>query len=110
MIYEFQVLYRVRESGQAGTIVMQAETAPEAAARLPSDQFEVLNVGPGRAVIDWTQPVFNKSEAAAYLRCSESQVDLFMAQGVLPKAKNGWPRFRRAELEAVIEKRMEKAA
>ncbi len=121
MIYEFQVLYRVRDVAALQTILVRAETENEAALlvdpnhgkeipvleRNPRD-LTVQGIGPGRPVIDWHQPTFNSEEAIVFLKATgRTFLANLMSSGKLPKPKNGNPIFRRADLEGVIDQKME---
>ncbi|MEW6304862.1 MAG: helix-turn-helix domain-containing protein [Verrucomicrobiota bacterium] len=112
MIYEYQVLYLSPGGMSLQTVVVQACTPEKAkeAVGLADQCIVVVSVGPGLPVINWQQQTFNRAEAAVYLRCTPSQVDKLMADGQLPKARYGYPIFRRADLDAVIQARMEPSA
>jgi hypothetical protein len=60
-----------------------------------------------RIVLAPNQNVFNKEEAAEYLRCSVDQIDTYAAKGMLPKARDGYPKYTRRMLDKVIAELMQ---
>jgi hypothetical protein len=103
---EFQVLYQSSGESNLQTIPVVAETENEARCLIENPKREVISIKEIRPLLDWNQKTFSKEEAAVYLRCTSSQIDKLMAEGKLPKSKNGRPLFTRTMLDRVIEQRM----
>jgi hypothetical protein len=113
MLRRFQVFYKVPAdpSGAVRDLFVHAPTPEAARALIEADGSAVVqSIGPGAPVVDWSQPVFTKEEAAAYLRVTPSTLDQFAARGELPRSKSGFPRYSRATLDRLLTARMSKEA
>lgn len=106
MINEYQVFYTGIGSEVLHTLV-RAETPNEAESILEKAGKRVSSVGPGRPVIDWNQDTWDSEEACLFLKCKPTKLAEMMGNGVLPKARNGRPLFKKAWLERAVEKRMD---
>jgi hypothetical protein len=108
LVFEFQVHW---PGGPERGKYFEAASAEEAEERCRTvEQLGpdvIVSVGPGRPIMDWNMPVFDMHGAALFAKCSYSQISTWMAQGKLPKAKEGKPRFYRRDLERVIDGCME---
>lgn len=76
-----------------------------AAGFLRSAYFEaVVTKAVSGAVVASGSPWLDRAAAAAYARCSTSEIDRAAAAGVFRRYKrNGTPLFKRAELDGAIE-------
>jgi hypothetical protein len=106
MINEYQVFFR--DGQELRDRLVRAENEKDAQKILEEFGFKVLKVGPGRALLDWSQRTFDSAEACEYLHCSRSTLTALMGQGELPKSRNGNPIFHVEWLDRYISKsRME---
>ena len=104
MIAEFQAVVTT-EKGNFQVLTLAAKNEEEVRTTLLPN-VTIVSLKEVRPVMDWNAATFDRESAAVFLQCSPSKVDALMADGDLPKAKNGRPLFTRAMLERVIEKRM----
>jgi|ERR1051326_2912091 hypothetical protein len=127
MIRVFQVAYREKRSLTIGEASAKGATISAGNAVAPAGpmhieifraeheqevleafvDFHVVNVRELRVELAPGQNVFELEEAAEYLRCSVDKVNRWMGKGKLPKAREGYPKFTRAMLDAVVEDFME---
>jgi hypothetical protein len=127
MTFEFQAIYRLR-AGAASAVAESVQwPAPPKCGELHVLKFEVNDplttvekraremLGPDVEIVSLTrlrvalqpnQRLFNRDEAGEYLRHAPNKIDELMAQGALPKARDGRPLFTREMLEDVVCKRM----
>ena len=103
MIYEFQVLYVRQGSNEVKSIEVQAPTSESAKARVENHLMTVVSVGPGIPVFNWDQKIFNREEAAFYLRISAGELSNRVAEGKIAMCKDGKPLFRRQDLDRYLE-------
>jgi hypothetical protein len=124
MMYEFQVFYRQALAAPAEaaggvswppmhsapllSMLVRAETPGEAGELVgQAPGVTVVNVGPGRPLVDWTKPMFNLQETAVLLGLSERTVRDRQAAGELPKPQHdGRTLFRIDDLERYRAKEM----
>jgi len=108
-LYTFQVFYQLADC-QSGILMdtsVTAETAVQARQIIEGPgRFAVHNVGPGKVFIGENQFVFDKTEAAEFLRGTPSMIDKAMRSRELPPPVNGHPLFTRPMLLNFITKRM----
>lgn len=107
MLCEFQVLFRAPNSTNVHSLLVQAEDATDARERLTRlfpDGKAVIEVGPGRPLIE---PLgYDMEETAWLLHCSERNLRDAQSAGLLPRAKEGRTLFPRWKLKQVIAARM----
>lgn len=104
MLAEFQVFFS--KDGLPQSVFIRAEREKQALEIAAELGVTPIKVGPARVVLDPWQQTFDRNEAGAYLGGEVSKIDKLMAQGVLPKARDGRPIFTKRVLDLVIEKRM----
>lgn len=68
--------------------------------------FYIRDVRDLGLIIDPNQSVYDREEAAEYLRVSPSHIDTLMKTNVLPKSQKGFPMFHRTHLDKVWSTRM----
>lgn len=94
---EWQVVYRVAHaaaSAELKQIVLVAEKETEARAVIESQKDLLLvAVLPGRALVDWSKPVFTRDEVAEMFDRSHDFVTREQAKGHLPKSPSGTATF-----------------
>ncbi len=121
-VYRFQIFFRQvfagingadgtngtypRELSLPQSIFVVAETQGQAIylVREMGLDIEVSSAGPGVPVLDPAQEIFGRDSAAAFLGYETSGIDTMMADGRLPKARDGKPRFTRRMLLATVDK------
>lgn len=116
MIREFQVLYRhsfngsgVAPTGEPQSLLLMAEAPDQAEAMMKAGGFCVIAVQFVRVVVDWTMPVFDRDEAAAYLRWKAGTLSANKGDGEIPCADIGGGRYPRAALEAYVNSKLNPA-
>ena len=104
MMAEFQVFFS--KDGLPQSVLIRAPREEQAIEIATALGVTPITVGPPRIVLDPDQQTYDRTQAGAYLGGGPAKVDQLMAEGVLPKAKDGRPIFTRRVLDLVIEKRM----
>jgi excisionase family DNA binding protein len=93
--------------GPAQTINVVASKKEDVRKLLPN--VHILSIEQIRIVLDPNQQWFRPEEAAEYLGCGVSTIyDKYVAEGKLPKAKDGNPIYSRRQLDAVAADKMTK--
>lgn len=125
-LYRFQVVYQEKRAvtiGEATALGAEVDAdgmaavgnveirfldaAHEEDVRYIFQRFHIMHVLQRGVVIDRDQSVYDREEAAEYLRVSASHIDTLMKTNVLPKSVKGFPMFHRTHLDAVWKARMQ---
>lgn len=106
MMSEFQAVYRQRIGAVFGgpqTCLLIAASEAAVRAMLANDDFAVLSVTPVRAVVDWSKPVFDRDEAAAFIGVKGNTLSQLKGTGQIPGSEvNGRFVYPRQWLERLL--------
>lgn len=110
-VRRYQVVYRAlgadgKGIGEVLVVCLEGESV-EGVRRIFGGGFLVLDVLELGVALDPNQCVYDREEAAVFLRCSTSHIDSLVKANVLPKSVKGFPMFHRSHLDRVWKERMQ---